>query len=150
MDQQPVTPPAQPGINLHQKKLYSLILGALALVGLILPWAKSAGFGGFGGGISVNGFQGWGILSLFGVIAVVISSLNGDKTKAYDQNMLYLAMGGFGAITLGSFIYFMQVTGNAALKPGIGTWFCTIGGTIGLLWVTNTIKLTPTPPPSSK
>jgi hypothetical protein len=144
MEQQPVNPPAQAGVNLHQQKLYSLILGAVGLLGLILPWAKSAGFGGFGG-VSVNGFQGWGILSLFGLVAILVSSLTGDKTMVYDQNMKYLAMGGFGALALGSFIYFMQISGNGtgALKSGIGVWLCIIPGVLGLLWVTGTIKLAP-------
>jgi hypothetical protein len=143
---QPSAPP--PGsINMHQQKLYSLVLGGVGLLGMILPWAnidngmmsRSAG----------NGFAGWGLLSLFGVVAILVSSLAGDKTVTYDQNMRYLAIGGFGGITLGAFISFMQVSGNAAMgiKSGIGVWFCIIAGVLGLLWVTGVIKISSNTPP---
>ncbi len=144
---QPATPPTNNSINFHQQKLYALILGAVSLVGMILPWASQS-FGGMGSRSMGNGFQGWGILSLFGLVAVLVSSLSGDKMKEYDQNMKYLAIGGFAAITLGAFISFMQLSGNAAalgIKSGIGVWFCIIGGVLGLLWVTGIIKM---PPPS--
>ena len=141
MEQQPTS---STGFNLHKQKLYSLILGAVALVGMILPWATQ-NLGGFGSNTLGNGFQGWGILSLFGLIAVLVSSLAGDKTKDYDQNMRYLAIGAFGAIALGALISFMQLSGGGrmgmGIKSGIGVWFCIIAGIIGLLWVTGVIKL---------
>ena len=156
----------QTNINLHQQKLYALIIGGVGLLGMILPWASTPGFGGFGGS-SVNGFQGWGILSLFGIIGVLVSSLIGDKTKVYDQNMQYVVIGGFAALTLGAFIYFMQISGNKGmmgLKSGIGLWFCILPGIIGILWVTGILKVSPSstsgkpptppsappPPPPSK
>lgn len=147
MEQQPTST----GINLHKQKLYSLILGGVALIGMILPWATQS-LGGFGSNSLGNGFQGWGILSLFGLIAVLVSSLAGDKTKDYDQNMRYLAIGAFGAIALGALISFMQLSGaggrmGMGIKSGIGVWFCIIAGILGLLWVTGVIKLQN--PPSS-
>jgi hypothetical protein len=161
MAQQPTNSPNQgTSINIHQQRLYSLILGALGLLGIILPWLTQQGFNG--GSTSVNGFQSWGILSLFGVVGVLVSSLAGDKTKPYDQNMKYLAIGSFSAITLGAFIYFMQVSGNSNAgmlgtsgpKSGIGLWFCIIGGVLGILWSSGVIKFSPpsnthppTPPP---
>jgi heme/copper-type cytochrome/quinol oxidase subunit 4 len=142
----PNNTPGQTNINLHQQKLYALIMGAIGLLGMILPWATSPGFGGFGGS-STNGFQGWGILSLFGVIAILVSSLMNDKTQPYDQNMRYVAIGGFAALTLGAFIYFMQISGNrggmVGLKSGIGLWFCIVPGIIGILWVTGVLKVAP-------
>lgn len=141
---QTTPPPAGNGIALHKQKLYSLILGGVALIGMILPWATQ-NLGGFGSNTLGNGFQGWGILSLFGLIAVLVSSFAGDKLQDYDQNMKYLAIGAFGAITLGAFISFMQLSGNnrmgMGIKSGIGVWFCIIAGLLGLLWVTGIIKL---------
>ena len=142
---QPSTPPPPAPINMHKQKLYSLILGGVTLVGMILPWASmNMGFGSRSMG---NGFSGWGILCLFGLVAVIVSSLAGDKMQDYDQNMKYLAIGGFAAITLGAFIYFMQISGGGmGQKSGIGVWFCTIAGTLGLLWVTGIIKFPPSRP----
>lgn len=146
----PSPPPAPGGLPLHKNKLYSLILGAVALVGMILPWA-SASMGQFGSRSMGNGFQGWGILSLFGLIAVVVSSLAGDKLRDYDTNMKYLAIGAFSAISLGALIAFMQLNGSTQLgmsvKSGIGVWFVIIPGVLGLLWVTGVIKFTNSPRP---
>lgn len=147
--QGPPPPPPAP-FPLHKTKLISLIVGAVALIGMILPWA-SASMGQFGSRNLGNGFQGWGILSLFGLIAVIVSSLVGDKMRDYDQNMRYLAIGAFSAIALGSLIAFMQLNGNAQLgttvKSGIGVWFTIIAGILGLLWVTGVIKFNPQPRP---
>jgi hypothetical protein len=142
-------------INLHQQKLYSLFGGGLALLGMILPWAviSMGGFGGLGGSNqSSNGFGGWGLLTLLGVVGILVSSLMGDKTKPYDANFKLVATGSFGAITLGAFIVFMQLTGNSTgfggVKTGIGLWFCLIAGVAGLLWVTGVIKLPPPKKPN--
>lgn len=149
-----VPPPAPAPANppLHKTKLYALILAALGLVGMILPWASiNMGFGGSRS--SGNGFQGWGILSLFGLIAVVVASLVGEKLRDYDVNMRYLAIGGFSGLALGALIAFMQFNGNAQLgvsvKSGIGIWFVIIAGVLGVLWTTGVIKLnsSPKPPP---
>ena len=141
-------------INLHQKKTGALIGAALGLLGMILPWSVSnIGFGF--GSQSSNGFGGWGILSLLGVVGVIVASLIGDKTKDFDQNFKMVAMGSFGAILLGAFIVFMQISGNRGfgLKTGIGLWICIIAGVLGILWSAGIIKMppkssqTPGPPP---
>lgn len=150
--QQQVPPPPQPPapLPLHKTKLYALILAAVGLVGMILPWASiNMGFGGARS--SGNGFQGWGILSLFGLIAVVVASLVGDKLRDYDANMRYLAIGGFSGLALGALIAFMQLNGNTQLgtsvKSGIGIWFVIIAGVLGVLWTTGVIKLNSSPRP---
>jgi hypothetical protein len=159
---QPATPQSQnTNINLHQQKIGALIGAALGLLGMILPWSvvNLGGFGGFGGGSqSSNGFGGWGILSLIGVVGVIIASLIGDKTKVFDPNFKLVAMGSFGAILLGAFIVFMQISGNRGfgLKTGIGLWICIIAGVLGILWCAGIIKMppktttasTPTTPPA--
>lgn len=139
----------QTNINLHQQKLYSLIIGGVCLIGMILPWSTVQGFGGMGSSSS-NGFGGWGILSLFGIVGVIVSSLFGDKTITYDQNMKYVAIGSFATITLGAFIAFMQISGKTGafgigIKSGIGLWFCIIPGIIGLLWVAGVLKVSSLP-----
>lgn len=146
---QPATPPAQnTNINLHQQKIGALAGAGLGLLGMILPWSvvNFGGFGGFGGmSQSSNGFGGWGILSLLGVVGVIVASLIGDKTKVFDPNFKLVAMGSFGAILLGAFIVFMQISGNRGLgsKSGIGLWICIIAGVLGILWSAGIIKMPP-------
>lgn len=143
--------------SIHQKKLYALIIGGAALLGMILPWATIS-YGGFGGGGSSNGFAGWGFLSLLGIVGVVVASLLGDKLQDYDKNMKIVAMSSFGAIILGAFIGMMQVSsaggrmgGFGGVKTGIGIFLTILAGAAGLLWVANIIKLPPKKPtPPSK
>src|ERR1700738_1281698 len=90
-------------LNLHKQKLYALIVAAVGLIAMLLPWQTytlAIQFGGmnFGGGGkgSINGFNGWGWISLLGILAVVVASLIGDKTKTYDDNSKKIALAGFG------------------------------------------------------
>lgn len=148
MNQPPAPQNQTTGINLHQKKIGALIGAGLGLLGMILPWSvANFGFGGFGSSSS-NGFGGWGILSLLGVVGVVVASLIGDKSKDFDQNFKLVAMGSFGAILLGAFIVFMQISGNRGfgLKTGIGLWICIIAGVLGILWSAGIIKMPPKSP----
>jgi hypothetical protein len=155
MDQSTSSPGQNTSINLHQQKLYCLIIAAVAFIGMILPWTVTGGgFGGLMPKQTSNGFGGWGILALFGVAGVVVSCLLGDKTKVFDQTFRYVAIGSFVAIILGAFIPFMQImnAGGLGVKSGIGIWFCIIAGIVGLLWVSGVIKFTPAakvpgPPP---
>lgn len=144
-------------LNLHKLKLYALAGAALALIALLLPW-QTWSFGGFGfagGRGSANGFRGWGWLSLLGIIAVVIASLMGDKTKGYDDTSKVVAMAGFGGIAVGALIFMfraMSVSGTAfKSSPGFGLFICLIAGIAGLAMVMGLIKMpdpkAPTPPP---
>lgn len=143
--------------SIHQKKMYALIIGGAALLGMILPWA-TVSYGGFGGGGSSNGFAGWGFLSLLGIVGVVVASLLGDKLQDYDKNMKIVAMSSFGGIVLGAFIGMMQVSsaggrmgGIGGVKTGIGIFLTILAGAAGLLWVAGIIKLPPKKPtPPSK
>jgi hypothetical protein len=147
-------PTGSAGINIHQQKLYTLIVGAIAFIGMILPWTVT-NYGGFMAKQTSNGFAGWGILALFGIAGVVVASLLGDKTKEFDQNFRYLAIGSFAAVILGAFIPFMQIinAGGMGVKTGVGIWLSIIAGILGLLWVTGVIKMQakapapPSPPP---
>lgn len=148
---QPATPPPakNTNINLHQQKLFALIGAGVGLLGMILPWSVvNMGFGGFGTSQSSNGFGGWGLLSLLGVVGVIVASLIGDKMKPFDANFKLVAIGSFGAILLGAFIVFMQISGNRGfgLKTGIGLWICIIAGVLGILWCAGIIKLPPKNP----
>jgi hypothetical protein len=122
-------------LNLHKQKLYALIAAAVGLIALLLPWQTvsfAVDLGGFGfggnGKRSINGFNGWGWLSLLGIIAVVIASLMGDKTKTFDETFKMVALAGFGAMALGAIIFMIRVisVGGHGFKssPGFGLFIC--------------------------
>ena len=124
-------------LNFHKQKLYSLVIAGIALISLILPW-QTVSFGGFGAA-SVNGFHGWGLLTLIGVIAVAVISWMGNKTAPYDENQKKIVMGGFGAIAVGALL--ALVTMPQFVKGGIGLWIGLIAGAAGLALLLGFIKI---------
>ena len=124
-------------LNFHRQKLYSLVIAGIALISLLLPW-QTFSLGFLGGG-SVNGFHGWGLLALLGVIAVAAISWMGIKSAAYDDNQKKIVMGGFGAIAVGALLTLLTM--NQLLKGGIGLWIGMIAGAAGLALMLGFIKI---------
>ena len=130
-------------MNFHKQKLYSLIVAGLALLSMILPWV-TYNMGMFGSG-SANGFRSWGLLSLLGIIGVVAVCFIGDKTKELEEMYKKVALGSFGAIAAGAFIFFLRLTstsgGLGGVGSGFGLWICLLAGLAGLGWLFGLIKL---------
>ncbi len=143
-------------LNLHKLKLYSIIGAAIALIAMLLPWQTysfGGGFGGFGRGGSINGFRGWGWISLLGLLAVVAAALMGDKTKAYDETSRVVALAGFGGVAAGALIFLIRVMsvksgGGFNSSPGFGLFICLVVGLAGLAVILGLVKLPDTKPPS--
>jgi hypothetical protein len=144
-------------MSFHKSKLYSLIIAGVALVALILPWI-SVEF--FGVSKSWNGFRGWGILSLTGIIGVIALSFMGNKSEEYNSDFKKYIAFAFGAIALGALLFFLRknaVAGGGAsstmfgdmsdiIKTGIGLWICLIAGIAGLGLHFGFIKVQTKPP----
>ena len=96
-------------MKFHKQKLYSLILAGVAIISLLLPWFSVKASGGFGFGVSKNGFGSWGLLALVGAGVVVAACFMGDKSKVFDDMGKKLALGGFGAIAGGAVIYLIRI-----------------------------------------
>lgn len=140
-------------LGFHKQKLYSLILAAVGLVSLLLPWF-SVSAGGFGS-ISRNGFNSWGLISLIGVGVVAAACFMGDKAATFDDMGKKLALGGFGGIAGGAVIYLIRVLtvgggygGVVKASPGLGLFIGLAAGIIGLLFVLGKIKF-PDPKPKA-
>ncbi len=101
-------------LNLHKQKLYALIVAAVGLIAMFLPWWKvSFGgmLGGFGGGYSVNGMHDLGIISFLGFVgAGVVTFLMGDKTKAYDGQPKMITAACFAGAGLFALIQLLRQT----------------------------------------
>jgi hypothetical protein len=144
-------------INLHKQKLYALIVALVGFIALLLPWVTVQG------NTWRTGFNSWGIVSLFGIIAVIIASLMGDKTKEYEGNLKLIALGGFVAVSLGAFITLLtrnsavggMYRGNGGVDSGFGIWLSFIVASTGTALVSGQIKIpdknkppaSPPPPP---
>jgi hypothetical protein len=136
-------------LGFHKSKLYSLILAALALVSLILPWISVKAAGGFGMSASKSGFGSWGLLVLVGCGLVAAACFMGDKSKPFDDMGKKLALGGFGAIAGGALIYLIRILtigggkygGLVKVSPGIGLFIGLAAGAIGLLLLLGIVKV---------
>ena len=136
-------------LGFHKSKLYSLILAAVALISMILPWFSVKAAGGFGMGYSAskNGFGSWGLLVLAGIALVAASCFMGDKSKPYDDMGKKLALGGFGAIAGGAVIYLIRILtaggggGYVKMSPGFGLFLGLAAGAIGLLLLLGIVKV---------
>ena len=123
-------------MNFHKQKLYSLIVAAVALISLLLPWMSLPFFG------SINGFRSWGLLSFLGVIGVAIACFMGDKTKIFDETFKKIALASFAAIAVGALLFFIRISGTGiGVGAGFGLWLCLIAGLAGVGWVMGLIKL---------
>jgi peptidoglycan/LPS O-acetylase OafA/YrhL len=97
-------------MNLHKQKLYALIAAAVGLIAVFLPWWKvSFGFGGFGGGYSINGLRDLGIITFLGFIgAGVVTFVMGDKSKPFEGQVKMIAAACFGGAALFALIQFLR------------------------------------------
>lgn len=134
---EPSNQQSNPFSNLHKQRLYSIVVAAIALIALFLPWI-TVGFLG-----SLNGFRGWGIFSLLGILGVAVSAFAGDRTLAYDDTMRKVAAASFGAIALGALIFLLTKNSNYGpfAGTGAGTWICLIVGLVGVVLLLGLIKI---------
>lgn len=134
-------------LGFHKSKLYSLILAAVGLISMILPWFTVSA-GGFGG-ISKNGFGSWGLLVLIGIGLVAAACFMGDKAVTFDDMGKKLALAGFGAMAGGAVIYLIRIIsvgggkygGMVKASPGFGLFIGLAAGAIGLLLLLGIIKV---------
>ena len=135
-------------MKFHKQKLYSLILAGVAIISMLLPWFSVKASGGFGFGVSKNGFGSWGLLALVGAGVVVAACFMGDKSKVFDDMGKKLALGGFGAIAGGAIIYLIRILsvgggsygGMVKASPGIGLFLGLVAGALGLLILLGMVK----------
>lgn len=150
-------------INLHQKKLLSLVEALAAFIALLLPWTKYKvgqtlnmydmyGIGGGGGGAidSDNGFRSWGWLVVVGIVGVIICSILRDANKDYDKQTRIGVIISFALIAIGALLYFLALNSTGALQDpygrpvtvsaGMGLWTALLAGVVGILWVTGILE----------
>jgi len=103
-------------INLHKQKLYAVIVAAIGLIAVFLPWWKvsyGGGFGGYGGfgSVSVNGMRDLGIVTFLGFIAAGVASFTmGDKTKPFAGQAKMIVALCFAGAGLFALIQFLRQT----------------------------------------
>ncbi|MBC7874020.1 MAG: hypothetical protein H7Y01_08490 [Ferruginibacter sp.] len=135
-------------VNLHQQKLFALIIALVAIISLILTWSakKVAGIE------SQSGFASWGFLSLIGIVGVVVATFMADKMRAYEGITKQIALASFAVVSVGAIVYLIRImTGsqtingyiyknNDLVKPGIGLFICLIAGLAGIALVSGILS----------
>ncbi len=112
--------------NIHKQRIIILVLAAIGIVSIFLPWIKGAD-GGFISGIAGKGFQSWG--ALLCLIATLVICLYGEKQVPLDGLMKYIAIALCGVAALlgiykvldviGFGLILLQVTSIGALMAAI-------------------------------
>ena len=143
-------------LNLHKQKLYALIVAGVGVIAMFLPWWKvsfGGGYGGFGGGYSINGMHEIGILSFLGFLgAGIVTFAMGDKTKPYEGQVKMIAAACFAVAGLIALIQFLRQTKFTSF----GLYLAILAGIAGAVIVYvlkpeqfNTNKPPSPPPPPS-
>jgi hypothetical protein len=136
-------------LNLHKQKLYALIAAGVAFISLLLRWI-SVNFLGVSN--SVNGFRGWGIASLLGIIGVFALTLLSNRMEEYNKDLKKYVTISFAVIAAGALLFFLRknsVMGGANMftndlvSTGIGLWICLIAGLAGIALLNGLIKFSP-------
>jgi len=107
---------------MHKQRRFVLILAAIGLIAVFLPWVTVGGI--FGDSLNANGFNGVGIVVFLALLAVAIIALMGDQKKAEERNMWMITLlAGFIAL-LFAVIKYSQISGNSfgIVSPGYGLW----------------------------
>lgn len=135
-------------MNFHKQKLYSLIVVAVGLVSMLLPWLT---INVFIASKSMNGFNGWGWLSFIGILGVGAISFMGNKEENYSEEYRKYVMIAFGAIAVGAILVLLRknsVEGgiySEVIKTGFGLWLCLVAGLAGLAFNYGLIKIADKP-----
>lgn len=124
-------------LNLHKQKLYALIVAGIGVISCILPWWKIS-YGGFGGGLSINGLHELGWITFLGFIgAGVVTFVMGDKSKPYEGQEKMIAAACFGAAGAIALIQLLRQTKYISF----GIFLAIAAGVLGALWVWGIVKM---------
>jgi nitrogen fixation-related uncharacterized protein len=124
-------------LNLHKQKLYALIVAAVGLISVFLPWWKISygGYGGFGGlAASVSGFRDLGIVVFLAFAgAGVVTFMMGDKTKPYEGQTKMITAACFAGAALFALIQFLRQSHFTSF----GLYLAILAGIAGavIVWV---------------
>jgi heme A synthase len=142
----------QLNLNLHMQRIVTLIIGAVILIFLFLPWLKKTPPQGYQTS-SYMGFAIWGgIVCAVGVAGVIVTCLMGDRLQPFTKQIKVIAMVCFGIIVLFAIIVAIASSGTELQQDenyqqvqvkksaGIGAWLTLVAGVAGLLWVSGLLN----------
>lgn len=107
---------------MHKQRRFVLILAAVGIIAVFLPWVKVGGI--FGDSLNANGFSGVGIIVFLCLVAVAVIALMGDQKKAEERTMWMITLlAGFIALLFG-IIKYSQISGTSLgiVTAGYGLW----------------------------
>jgi len=111
---------------MHKQRRFVLILAAIGLIAVFLPWVTVGGV--FGNSLNAHGFNGTGVVVFLALLAVAVIAIMGDQKKAEERNMWMITLlAGFIAL-LFAIIKYSQISGSAfgIVSAGYGLWISLI------------------------
>ena len=141
----------QMNLPLHMQRIVTLIIAALILIFLFLPWLKRSAQGYQT--TTYMGFTIWGgIVCAVGVAGVVVTTLLGDRLQPFTKQTKIIAMVCFGIIFLFAIIVAIASSGTEQAQDeyyqlvelkksaGIGAWLTIVAAAAGLAWVSGILN----------
>jgi hypothetical protein len=141
----------QLNLNLHMQRIVTLIIAAVILIFLFLPWLKKSAQGYQT--TTYMGFAIWGgIVCAVGVAGVIVTCLMGDRLQPFTKQTKVIAMVCFGIILLIAIIAAIASSGTEQAQneyyqiveqkksAGIGAWLTIVAGAAGLAWVSGILN----------
>ncbi|MEO7311668.1 MAG: hypothetical protein ABIX01_14790 [Chitinophagaceae bacterium] len=113
--------------TMNKQRKFIMIAALAGIIGIFLPWAS------FGGFISVNGFNGWGILVFFAFLGAGAIAYLGNQLQTLEKTMWFVALI-CGAIGLLFSVIFLARAGSFS---GIGVYVSLLAsaGILGSAWM---------------
>ena len=132
-------------MNFHKQKLYALIVAAIGVIAVLLPWWQ-LDFGFVNQ--SVNGLRDVGILTFLGFLgAGIVTFIDKDKTLPFTGQTKMIVAACFAGAGLFALIAFLRQTHFTAF----GLWLSILAGVAGaaLVWVIKPEQLGGNKPPTT-
>lgn len=116
---------------MHRQRRFVLIVAAIGLISVFLPWVT---VGVLGSSINANGFNGVGIVVFLALLVAAIVSLMGDQTKAEERNLWMVTLIAGAVALLFGIIRYSQISGNTfgIASPGYGLWIA-LGASLAVI-----------------
>jgi hypothetical protein len=132
-------------VSIHKQKLVAIIIAALVLILLFLPWQKQSAQGFQS--TNYMGYTIWGgIICAIGAAGAVVTCLLGNKLQPFTKQTKIIAIVCFAIVFLFALIVAIASSGSQQAQTnegyiveikksaGIGAWLGMVVGLAGIAW----------------
>jgi hypothetical protein len=143
-------------LGLHKQRLITIIIAALVLILLFLPWQKQSAQGFQS--TNYMGYTIWGgIICAVAAAGAIVNSLLGNKLQPFSKQTRIIGIVCFAVVFLFSLIVAIASSGTQQAQTemgyiveikksaGIGAWLTMVIGLAGIAWTSGILNQLMTP-----